>query len=97
MKVETEENQQDPSHHKCTAAYELKKVEAFARGALHDGLNADECNQGQNLARKLEIQVRVYLVHIYGHACLLYELNSIQQQGSPLQRAVWLIETQLAL
>lgn len=44
MKVETEENQQDPSHHKCTAAYELKKVEAFARGALHDGLNADECN-----------------------------------------------------
>lgn len=88
MKVETEENQQDPSHHKCTAAYELKKVEAFAWGALHDGLNADECNQGQNLARKLEIQVRVYLVHIYGHACLLYELNSIQQQGSPLQRAV---------
>lgn len=52
MKVETEENQQDPSHHKCTAAYELKKVEAFARGTLHDGLDANECNQGQNLTRK---------------------------------------------
>lgn len=49
MKVEAEENQQDPSHHKCTAAYELKEVEAFARGALHDSLDADKCNQGQNL------------------------------------------------
>lgn len=71
VKVETEENQQDPSHHKCTAAYELKKVEAFAWGTLHDGLDADECNQSQNLARKLDIHVCIYLVHIYGHTCLL--------------------------
>lgn len=71
MKVEAEENQQDPSHHKCTAAYELKKVEAFARGALHDSLDADKCNQGQNLGRKLEIHSWIYLVSIDGQTCLL--------------------------
>lgn len=65
MKIEAEENQQDSSHHKCTAAYELKEVEAFARGALHDRLDADKCNQSQNLGRKLEIHACIYLVSIW--------------------------------
>lgn len=61
VKVETEQNQQDSSHHKCTTAYKLKKVEAFTRGALHDGLDADERNQCQNLGRKLETYMHVYI------------------------------------
>lgn len=65
MKVETEENQQDPSHHKCTAAYKLKKVEAFARGALHDGLDADECNQGQNLAKIGNTCMCIFSTHLW--------------------------------
>lgn len=61
VKVQTEQNQQDSSHHKRATAHKLKKVEAFTRGALHDGLYADERNQGQNLGRKLETHTRVYI------------------------------------
>lgn len=65
VKVETEQNQQDSGHHKRTAAHKLKEVEAFTRGAFHDGLYADERNQGQNLGRRLETyHVYVRLVHI---------------------------------
>lgn len=61
VQVETEHNQQDASHHKRTAAHKLKKVEAFTRGARHDGLYTDECNQGQDLGRKLETYRYVYI------------------------------------
>ena len=61
VKVQTEQNQQDSSHHKCTTAHKLKEVEAFTRRALHDGLYADESNQGQNLGRKLETHMYVYI------------------------------------
>lgn len=60
VKVETEQNQQDSGHHKCTAAHKLKKVEAFTRGAFHDGLYADECDQGQDLGRKLQTHMNMY-------------------------------------
>ena len=63
MKVETEQNQQDSGHHKGTAAHKLKKVEAFTRGALHDGLYADERDQGQGLGRKLQKHTCVYGQH----------------------------------
>ena len=63
VKVETEQNQQDSSHHKRTAAHKLKKVEAFTRGALHDGLYADERDQGQNLGRKSQTHMYVYVQH----------------------------------
>lgn len=58
MQVQTEQNQQDSSYYKCTTAHELKKVEAFTRGALHDGLYADERNQGQNHLGDLEAAER---------------------------------------
>lgn len=61
VKVQTEQNQQDSSHHKCTTAHKLKEVEAFTRRTLHDGLYADESNQGQNLGRKLETHMYVYI------------------------------------
>lgn len=63
VKVETEQNQQDSGHHKCTAAHKLKKVEAFTRGAFHDGLYADERDQGQDLGRKLPKHMYVYGQH----------------------------------
>ena len=61
VKVETEQNQQDASHHKRTTAHKLKKVEAFTRGAFHDGLYADERDQGQNLGGKLETYMYTYV------------------------------------
>ena len=42
------------------AAHKLKKVEAFTRGAFHDGLYADECDQGQDLGRKLQTHINMY-------------------------------------
>lgn len=71
VKVQTEQNQQDSGHHKCTATHKLEEVEAFTRGTLHDGLYADERNQGQNLGTKIgNTHVCVYLVHSRGHMCL---------------------------
>lgn len=61
VEVQTEQDQQDSRHHKSATAHKLKKVEAFTRGALHDGLYADERNQGQDLGRKLETHTRVYI------------------------------------
>ncbi|RLV96414.1 hypothetical protein DV515_00012623 [Chloebia gouldiae] len=41
-KVETEQKQESSGDHQCTAAHELKEIKALARGAFHDGLDADE-------------------------------------------------------
>lgn len=49
VEIQTEHEQQNSSNNGCTTADEFKEIKAFAWGAFHDGLDADEGNQCQNL------------------------------------------------
>ena len=46
VQVEAEDQEEHPCHHKGTAADKLKEVDASTGGAHHDGLYADESDEG---------------------------------------------------
>lgn len=49
VQVEAEDEEENPRHHAGAAADKLKEVDASAWRAHHDGLYADESNEGQHL------------------------------------------------
>lgn len=51
VQVEAEDEEEDAGHHRGAAADKLKEVDASARRAHHDRLDADESNEGQHLRR----------------------------------------------
>lgn len=74
MQVETEQKQESPGDHQCTAAHELKEVKALTRGAFHDGLYADERGQRQKLGRKTSGKKKKYF-HILKVATSIPEIS----------------------
>lgn len=56
VQVEAEDEEQDARHHAGTAADKLKEVDAPAWRARHDGLYADEADEGQHLVGVRERQ-----------------------------------------
>ena len=52
MQVEAEDDQQHSGHHKAAAADKLKEVDASTWQAKHDGLDANETDEGQDLQQK---------------------------------------------
>lgn len=49
VQVEAEDEEENTRHHAGAAADKLKEVDASARRAHHDGLYADESDEGQYL------------------------------------------------
>lgn len=49
VQVETEDEEEDSGHDEGTAADKLEEVDASAGGAHHDGLDADEPDECQDL------------------------------------------------
>lgn len=49
VQVEAEDEEENTRHHAGAAADKLKEVDASARRAHHDGLYADESDEGQHL------------------------------------------------
>lgn len=57
VQVEAEDEEENPRHHAGAAADKLKEVDASAWRAHHDGLYADESNEGQHLEGKWGVVV----------------------------------------
>ena len=90
VEVEAEDEEEDAGDHEGAAADELKEVDTPAGRAQHDGLNADEPQQGQHLAggeRPLHVMKRTRHAE---QQCSELQLASNQPQRSPSN--VWNIE-----